>query len=83
MEIKKIKMNPMNSAAHIKEESVVSSSFLKLGSQRTGRKRTATMAVSSFLRYNLTPISTCAPLPMQHVWMVQVQLKFTLHLIIS
>ena len=61
MEIKKIKMNPMNSAAHIKEESVVSSSFLKLGSQRTGRKRTATMAVSSFLRYNLTPTNMCPP----------------------
>ena len=61
MEIKKIKMNPMNSAAHIKEGSVVSSSFLKLGSQRTGRKRTATMAVSSFLRHNITPTNMCPP----------------------
>ena len=60
MEIKKIKLNPMNSASHIKEESVVCSSFLKLGSQKT--ERPTTMAVSSFLRYTMTPTIMCPSL---------------------
>ena len=60
MEIKKIKLNPMNSASHIKEESVVSSSFLKLGSQNT--EKPATIAVSSFLRYTMTPTIMCPSL---------------------